>query len=162
MSPSADDCEQLLRDAVLGPEDVVPPNKRSRPRLERSPVLRLAANNVVLTERQQQPLPRKVRSTIEGNFSYITSDHLTDPAWWPEIPPRLRLYLLVQYRTKRSETAIRLSNEMAAAIGLSRQNKHRCLNELGARNLIGVTHRGQCNPEVSLILPVRIERPPEA
>jgi hypothetical protein len=92
-------------------------------------------------------------------YGQVSIDWLADPAWREAMAPWLRLYLLLQYLTKRGEQSVRLTNEMAAEAGLDRHQKSRCLHELVTRGLVTGWRYGQHNPVVSLVLPTNAVTP---
>jgi hypothetical protein len=69
------------------------------------------------------------------------------------MPPDLRLYLVLQIRTRRGAYVVRLTNEMAAEAGLDRFQKSKCLRELEEGGLVEVAREGNRNPEVTWLPP---------
>jgi hypothetical protein len=78
-------------------------------------------------------------------FAQIPLEWLSDPAWQRQIGPALRLYLVLQYATKRGARSVRLTNDLAAVAGLDRYHKSRCLRQLEARALVAVHRVGNRN-----------------
>jgi hypothetical protein len=111
--------------------------------------LRIVTNNGEAVPPKRSATPVKARR----RFAQVGLDRLRDPVWQREAPARLRLYLLLQYLTKRGARSWTLTNDEAAAVGVVRQHKHRCLRELEARGLIRVIRKGGRNPEVALVPP---------
>jgi hypothetical protein len=109
--------------------------------------LRIVTNN-------KKPIPEAHKpnlSRIERRrFAQIPLTWLRDPTWQKKIAPDLRLYLLLQYATKRGSRSVRLTTEMLADVGIARQNKHRYLTQLEASGLVKVVRDGRRLPEVSL------------
>ena len=66
---------------------------------------------------------------------------LTDRSWDDFHPPKLRLLLYLQIKSRRGKRQVHLTNKLAAEIGLSRQQKARCLRELEARPYHRDTYR---------------------
>ena len=110
--------------------------------------LRIVTNNGEAVPRRSAPArPQKARR----RFAQVDLDWFRDPAGRREISPRMRLYLLVQYLTKRGAREYALTNDDAAEVGLDRKTKHRYLRQLERVGLVKVSRRGQRNPIVSLI-----------
>lgn len=109
-------------------------------------------NDKPTSEEQPAKSSRKPKSKPKRRrFAQIPLEWLNDPYFRRRISPEIRLYLAVQYATKRGARAVRLTNGMAATVGLSRQHKAHYLRKLEAQGLIQITHRGNRNPEILLI-----------
>ena len=94
-------------------------------------------------------VPSPVR-TVGRRFAQIPLEWLGDPVWQRQIAPALRLYLVLQFATKRGARPVRLTNSMAAGAGIERRHKTRYLRQLEAQDLVEVVRDGNRNPEVSL------------
>jgi hypothetical protein len=76
---------------------------------------------------------------------------LTDRRLDTVYPPRTRLWLYLLIKTREGCKSVRLTNEMAAEIGLDRHAKARALARLKKAGLVSVMHLGN---EVPLITSV--------
>ena len=110
--------------------------------------LRLAVNNVKLAPVKARPEKHTRR---RRHFAQVELAWLSNPDRQGAVAPWVRLYLLLQYATKRGERTVRLTTEMMAEIGISRQNKPRYLRQLEARGLVKVVRDGHRVSEVSLL-----------
>jgi hypothetical protein len=97
--------------------------------------------------------PTRPRRQLKREFAQINLVRFDDPIWRRRIPAWLRLYSIIQHRTKRGTRNWMLTNDDAAAAGLNRQHKYRALRELEAMRLVRVARQGRRNPEVTLVLP---------
>lgn len=110
--------------------------------LKPHPPLHVVVNN----DAKPKPKPKAPQ------FAKIPLDWLREPpATCGQIPPALRLYLLLQYVTKRGTRPMRLTNDMLAMARIVRQHKTRYLGVLERRGLIAVVRDGNRNPEISLV-----------
>jgi hypothetical protein len=94
---------------------------------------------------------RKPKPKPKRRFAQIPLDWLGDPTWRKEIPPALRLYLVLQYATRRGTHTVRLTNDLLAEAGIARPHKGRYLGVLEARRLVAVARDGNRNPQISLL-----------
>jgi hypothetical protein len=67
--------------------------------------------------------------------------------------PRTRLLMLLEIKSRRGQRQVRLTNEMAAEIGLDRPQKSRCLSYLASHGYIRVEQVGQATPVVTVLPP---------
>jgi hypothetical protein len=86
-------------------------------------------------------------------FNPVYLDQLTDRRWDVFYPSILRLYHYLKIKSRRGTRTVRLTNEMAAEIGISRSHKSERLKELEALGLIEVTRNGLKTPEVRTLAP---------
>lgn len=109
---------------------------------------------IVVNNDAAEPKDRPTKSTpkLKRRFAQISLEWLSDPAWRGQIAPALRLYLVVQFATRRGARTVRLTNDMAAEAGIDRHRKSRLLAQLEARGWVKVSRDGNRNPEVCLML----------
>jgi hypothetical protein len=88
------------------------------------------------------PVPRtrtKPPGPPRREFAIVPLRWLRNRRWDDFLPPRLRLYLYLQYRSRRGAKEVRLTNGEAAELGIeTKQEKMRVLRLLEARGLITV------------------------
>jgi hypothetical protein len=94
--------------------------------------------------------PRLPRN--EGLFAPVPLEELTDRSWDWMFPARVRLYLYLRIKSRRGAQTVRFTNEMAAAIGLPKQNKMRELRLLEKRGLVACARHGNRTPIVSVLM----------
>jgi hypothetical protein len=80
--------------------------------------------------------PRLARS--KSAFAIVPFDWLTDRKWDGVFAARVRLYLYLQYKSRRGAVPVRFTNAMAEEIGLARQNKMREIHWLVTQGLVTV------------------------
>jgi hypothetical protein len=86
-----------------------------------------------------RPSPKHKRlSRIEVDFAMVPLPWLRDHTWYHVFPARTRLYLYLQYKSRRGTKVVRLTNDMAKEIGLAKQNKMRDLRLLEAEGFVTV------------------------
>jgi hypothetical protein len=73
----------------------------------------------------------------------------------------MRLYLFLQYRSRRGNQVLRLTNDMLAEVGIDRTNKPKYLKQLEGLGLITVARDGNRNPEITVLMPARPREVPE-
>jgi hypothetical protein len=112
-----------------------------------SVLLRHRPHLYVVADNGRPPEPKAGKR----RFAQISLNWLSDPTWRKEISPALRLYMVLQYATKRGARAARLTIDLLAGAGIARQHKGRYLAVLEARGLIAVARDGNRNPEISLL-----------
>jgi hypothetical protein len=98
------------------------------------------------TRSRPQRLPRSA-----GLFAAVPLERLKDRAWDSVYPARTRLHLFLKILSRRGERPVRLTNELAAAIGLTRQSKDRILDDLESLGLVSVAGNGQEVPVVRVM-----------
>ena len=96
------------------------------------------------------PVARRMqRSSVP--FARSLLPWLTDRRWDAIYPPRTRLWLLLLIKSKEGRDSVRLTNSMAAEIGLDRHAKARALAQLKRVGLISVTQTGHKVPIVAVL-----------
>jgi hypothetical protein len=104
--------------------------------------------------------PKPARMPRGANFVRVWQLWLTDPLWRGYFPARLRLYLYLRHLTRDGlGPPVRLNNEMAGHIGLSRQRKMEYLRELERDGLVKLTTADNHTVEVS-VMPVAEDTQP--
>jgi hypothetical protein len=83
-------------------------------------------------------------------FARVLLPWLTDRRFDGIYQPPVRLWLLLLIKTREGRIQVRLTNEMAAEIGLSRHAKLRALACLEEARLVSVTHFGKAAPLVQV------------
>ena len=78
-------------------------------------------------------LPRSKKKFAMVPLRWLTSRRMDDI-----FPARARLYLYLQYRSRRGVQEVRLTNEEATKLGLTKQYKMHCLRQLAAKGLVSV------------------------
>jgi hypothetical protein len=106
--------------------------------------LRIVVNN----SKAISPKPRKAKR----EFAQIDLDWLGHPVWRKGIAPHLRIYLLLQFLTKRGTRSWKLTNAEAAQVGVSRQHKYHALRRLTIEGIITSTRSGRHTSEITLVL----------
>jgi hypothetical protein len=96
------------------------------------------------------PKPKKTKR----RYAQADIDWLSHPVLKNKFTADWRLYLLLQYVTRRGTRSVRLTNELAAEAALDRHHKSRFLKQLEIQGLVKVTRRGKHNPEVVVIWPM--------
>jgi hypothetical protein len=111
--------------------------------------LRIAVDND-----KGEPKARPTKPTFgprpKQRFAQIPLHWLSEPYFRKRISPEVRLYLVLQYATKRGARVVRLTNYMAAEACITRQHKTQYLRKLERQGLIRIMHDGNRNPEISL------------
>jgi hypothetical protein len=102
-------------------------------------------------KKKAPPLPRSGSRL----FAVVYLDQLTDRRWDRLWPPLVRLYCYLQIKSRRGARTVRLTNEMAAEIGIDRKYKSDRLKALEALRLIKVTRDGLKTPVVRMLKPKR-------
>lgn len=87
---------------------------------------------------KRQRLPRSPEQ-----FAMVPLPWLSDRNWDALLPARSRLYLFLQWNTRRGTRPWTLSNAEARALGISANNKMRTLRSLETKGLITVTTTGK-------------------
>ena len=90
-----------------------------------------------------QPLKR-----LPTHFARVPLLWFTKPPRKHLFGPRQRLFLLLVYRSHFGQRGVRLTNALAAEIGISRRSKHKCLQRLEDDGWIRVERDGQQVPTV--------------
>ena len=94
--------------------------------------------------------PRLPRSKKE--FAMVPLRWLTNRRMDDVFPARTRLYLYLQYRSRRGMQEVKLTNKEVGKLGLTKQNKMRDLRWLEARGLLTVVSTGSEMVRVSVAL----------
>ena len=99
---------------------------------------------------ESNPVARRMqRSSVL--FARSPRTWLTDRRWDAVYPPRTRLWLLLLIKSKEGRKSVRLTNEMAAEIGLDRHAKARALARLKKAGLVSVPPTGHEVPVVTVL-----------
>ena len=85
---------------------------------------------------EQRRRSRLLRS--EQPFARVKLSVLLDSQQHDLFAPKIRLYLFLQIKTLDGRKPVRLTNAIAADLGLSRQHKIRCLRQLEAVSAVRV------------------------
>jgi hypothetical protein len=111
--------------------------------------LRIVTNN---SERVQlKPKARSDwQSTREDLYGQVYLARITDRAWDRFYVPAVRLYHYLEIKSFRGTRLVRLTNDMAADVGLNRHHKSYWLKQLEAWGLVTVTRFGQKTPLVTV------------
>jgi hypothetical protein len=104
------------------------------------------------SKRGREGVPPKVQRLprTPGLWAAVTLEELTDRRHDATYSDRTRLLLLLRIRSRRGQREVRLTNELAAAIGLGREQKRRCLRYLELGGYVSVNRVGQKVPVVTL------------
>jgi hypothetical protein len=94
-----------------------------------------------------QARPKQQRDAL---WDKILLAQLTDRRWDDYYPARTRLLHYLRIVSYRGTKPVRLTNEMAAGIGLDRHQKRICLHRLEADGHIQVERPGQQVPVVTM------------
>src|SRR6516165_10884512 len=78
----------------------------------------------------------------------VTLAKLLDRRYHGLFPPRTRMYLYLQIKTRNGRDPIRLTDAMAIALGLYRGSKATCLRQLEAAGVVRVTRDQLLSPLV--------------
>jgi hypothetical protein len=92
--------------------------------------------------------PRLPRSKKE--FAMVPLRWLTNRRMDDVFPARTRLYLYLQYRSRRGMQEVKLTNKEVGKLGLTKQNKMRDLRWLETRSLLTVASAGSETVRVSV------------
>jgi hypothetical protein len=116
--------------------------------------LQRSAIRMVWDGRLHQFVPAKDLLDQErgGLFAAVPLDWLSDRRWDEVFPTRLRLYLYLVIKSRRGQKPVRLTNAMAAEIGLTKQSKMRTLRWLEARGFLRVVSRGSRTPLIDILV----------
>ena len=115
--------------------------------------LSAARLKIVVDNEKPKTAPAPNPKKTKRRFAQMDISWLSHPILKRKIAPDWRLYLLLQYVTRRGARSVRLTNELAAEAGLDRHHKSRLLKQLEIQGLVKVTRRGQHNPEVAMTWP---------
>jgi len=96
-------------------------------------------------------LERRRRSRLlrsEQPFAKVELPDLLDRRYRGIHSPKARLYLYLQVKTRNGRSPVRVTNAMAADLGLDRHRKSRCLHELEKIGAVRVERSGLAAPMV--------------
>ncbi len=89
---------------------------------------------------------RRLRNT--GLYAPVPLTSLMDRAWDAVYHPRTRLFLYLWVRSHQGQQSVKLTNAMAAEIGLDKQQKWRYLRQLKDTRRIAITQDGNNAPTI--------------
>jgi hypothetical protein len=92
--------------------------------------------------------PRHPR--ITGEFASVPLAWLKDRRRDDVFPGKMRLYLYLLISSRHGRRTVRLTNEMCAEIGLSRQCKSNYLRWLEEEGFIAISRDGTATPTVAM------------
>jgi hypothetical protein len=97
----------------------------------------------------RKPLQRKRRHACR--FGSITEEDLADRRFDEVFSATTRLFIHLQIKSHWGRHDVKLSNDVAAGIGITRQRKQECLRQLERCGLVAVERDGQKVPVVTLV-----------
>jgi hypothetical protein len=130
-----EEAEALLRDAVLGPEDVAPPNRRGRPQL--------VVDNAK---------PKRRRVAAAEGFFRVFEHWFDDPRTKRRFPPATRLLLVLWWRSREGREPVRLTKRIADEARILIQHRAIYAQRLAAEGSIRLERDGRSNFAVTFLL----------
>jgi hypothetical protein len=132
------DDDDLLRDAVLGADDIEPPNKR------RPTQPRLVVDNAK---------PKRSRVTEAEGFSRVFWHWFEEPRFRAVFPATARLWMLIWFRSAEGQEPVRLTRRLLADAAIPLRYRHRYAHQLAAAGLIRLVRTGRSGFEATVLTP---------